>query len=256
MKRFITLTSLIYVLTYAGQVMALDTAEPYPEGASEYELYMDYFGLGKKRADAHMFSSALYGTGITDRISVFFSPVFSASGDLVSEDSEFSMGVFGTVLDTTHLDIDLGLTLAHPSMVALDFEINLDAADSLRLAGIYIRGRIAEAGEAQTNDDGSEVHLSTRSMENTLGLYWTVKEGLQILQENYFSLEFDRRSSTSNRSYDGSAVGLNIMIGPNIELIASVYLMHESGAPSPWYWGAGIGTIMTIDYASLAKADH
>jgi len=74
-----------------------------PEGASEYELYYDYFGIGKKRADSCMSSTMLIGAGITDRISVFLSPVFGSDGNMAPKDPEFSMGVFGTLYDKQDL---------------------------------------------------------------------------------------------------------------------------------------------------------
>jgi hypothetical protein len=184
---------LLVTLSFPATVLALDTVEPFGAGVSDVELYLGGERLGR-RAEAALFASFQLGRGLSDRVSAYVNG--SATHDVLDVPAAGSLhvGVYATLLDSAHLDVDVFLdygTTEGETAAAAGIEVNLDA-------GRF--GLFATAWEDLGAPGVPEV---------TLGAVATVAPGHQLLV-----------------AYEPSAhvvaAGYNLPILPGVELINEV----------------------------------
>lgn len=200
---------------------AADTVETFDPGMSNMELYLGHDGIGRNAADQALAGEMLLGLGLTPRLSAYISTVQTSNTFLTDGVRELGIGLFGTVRDGDHVDLDLMLDLrtlhdagstaaVHPAL-----ELNWDAAPDLARWGLYARTGLALSGE-ETDLGPRRLH----EVDLTLGLYRTLGSGRQFL------LEYDwNRCGTDGCWQQGSLVaGFNAEISGGMELISQVGL--------------------------------
>jgi len=221
---------LIYTLVAMASVaLGADTTEPFDLGATNFEMYLNYEGLGLDTDLQNIAGETVWGYGITERFSGYAGFVASADGDFVGGDKELAFGLYGTPLDGDHLDLDLflGFSALGPQLdqfiLSPSLELNWDSRPDLAGWGLYTRAGYAISG--RTTTEGSE---RFSDFELTLGCYWTVSPGHQLLVEfdgafandgvdNIHLHDLDREWSTG-----GIALGYNVEINGTMEMINQV----------------------------------
>ncbi len=250
---FPALAVLVFLLLDTGaprSASAADTTECFAVGPTDFEFYLSMAGLGLPASDQRLGSQIVLGYGLTQRLSGYLGTVLSADGNMVRGSSEIAAGIFGTPLDTDHLDLDVFLEFSNDELdeftTGPSLELNWDARPDQTTWGLYARsglaisGSITLAGSRRTSD-----------LELTMGAYWTVAPGHQLL------VEFDgaRKDNAGGHSplHDsekewttgGWAVGYNAAINKTMELISQAYL-DVPGDEESYSWGLMLGFIATM----------
>ncbi|RJO65025.1 MAG: hypothetical protein C4523_17130 [Myxococcales bacterium] len=262
---------------WAWQAQAADTTETFDPGASDFEFYLNFDGLGKDKYEKEISAEALAGFGIMDRFSAYLAFAGASNEYFGDGAGSASLGLFGTPLDTDHLDLDLFLDA---SFGASDFaftpalELNLDVAPDLAVAGFYLRaaevfaGRdetpepdaaplvceqvenpqggpptlICEAGE--TEEPERELALAPAT-ELTFGAYWTVADGHQLLVEYDMAAANNPAEDEDVWSIGGVALGYNVAIHDSVEM-ANQLFFDIPQADETFGVGVGVGFIFSL----------
>ncbi len=217
---------LVSPMLWASPAVAADTVETFDPGLSNVELYAGFAGMGRSRAEQVASAGTCAGFGVTPGLSLYLAPSFAADGYLVGARAELALGGFGTPVDTSHFDVDVGLGVAHGGGALAGshwFELNLDLEPDLALAGVYLRGGLDVCGE-EDEDGRSTTRLGANT---TIGAYVTIAERHQVLVE-------------LDGSWDSSddTVGLPLQpgeahVGYNFELLSNLELVHDIGVDIP-----------------------
>jgi hypothetical protein len=231
--------------TQPGQ--AADTLEPFDLGRSDTELYAGTEGLGGSADAARAGIAGLIGYGLTPRLSLFLVPEASVDGELGAAQSGLSLGGFGTLLDSAHVDLDLGAaggSDGEHGAVASFAELNLDRAPELSVAGVYARGGLSVFG---TEHPGGRPAIELGAGA-TLGGYVTLAARHQLLLELDGALYEGRRERVVGE-LGRLRLGYNVALLEHAELITEVSL-EPPGAAAPWTGGVLVGVIATIPGAA------
>jgi hypothetical protein len=226
------------VLSAAAPAQAADTTEPFDIGASDVDLYMGYDGVGLDRDERAINGEILLGYGVIEDLSAFIGTALSGDESLVSESARLYFGVFGTLFDSDHLDLDLAADVAGDNAGAsrLSFtpalELNIDRDPELNKWGFYMRaglpffGRESEALPEAEPTTGIEPARGkvTVEIESTAGAYYTLFAGNQLLLE--YDMGFLPHPADDERSVQvgALALGYNVALSEALELINQVSL--------------------------------
>lgn len=233
--RFLVIAALdVFLGLWSRFALAADTTETFGQGATDFELYAGFEGIGLKKYERAVTTEALAGFGFQERWSGYLTLGSAANDRFSGATGEFGLGTFATVLDSDHLDLDLflGSTYGEATMaVAPAFELNLDARPDLAAYGMYLRGAEVLNGRDAALDDSSateteEQHEFTPSTELTLGAYLTIKEGQQLLLE--YDMAFHHGDlgpePPPRNEVGGLVLGYNRQVLDNIELVTQAGL--------------------------------
>ena len=232
-----------------GPIWAADTMEPYARGLSDLEFYVGYDGLGRPSEGQLFLADFVVGVGLTSRLSAYFGTTLQGSRQKRAGEAAFTMGLFGTVLDTAHVDLDLmaSFGVGGPDLTGFQFapgfELNLDAAPDLSACGVYVRGVAVLAVDANGEGaTGSFVH----HLVLTFGSYVTFARDHQLLLE--FDTAYHPVTLPAEDAFEigGLALGYNVHVRGWLELITQLYvdLPQDGEAPSV---GLQAGAIFTFD---------
>ncbi|RJO66186.1 MAG: hypothetical protein C4523_13995 [Myxococcales bacterium] len=231
------LTILVIASTAPFPASAADTLEPFDVGATDFEFYAGAAGLGNDKYESSVFGEFALGYGLTERLSGYVAG--SAVGNEYFRQGEGSLafGLYGTPLDTDHVDLDLILDLGISGAGLTDFgvtpgvELNFDLAPDLALWGVYllieeaIGGRDASVPDdpATPNQDESELRFE-RNFDTllTLGTYWTAAEGHQLLLQFDSAIHHTPEAGQERFEIGGAALGYNVAVHEAVELINEI----------------------------------
>ena len=242
---------------------AADTTETFDVGATDFEFCLGFDGLGLDKYEKTVSGEALLGYGFMDG----FSGYLAASGEsneYFGDGGGLSFGVFGTPLDTEHIDLDLFLDAGVGSDefgVTPALELNFDRAPDLELWGVYLRVEEGLAGRDESVDDDpttaadeSETKFVLAPATGlTFGTYWTVAPEHQLLLEYDMSLANNPGDDEDTLEIGGVALGYNVVLSESIELINQVYFDLPQ-SEEDFAFGFGFGIIVTMPSAAAAPA--
>ena len=210
-----------------------DTVEPFDVGATDFELYTGMDGLGLGRYQKTVYGDIVLGYGITPRLSGYFGTTLFANEYFASGGTAFALGGYGNVIDTHHFDVDLFLDFSGGGgdfAVTPSLELNLDADPEMRSVGTYLRLGVPVYGREKTGTATEDVlspepefEVATQ-IECTLGAYATLGEAHQLLMEFDSVIRPDAIEDELDFEVGGLAVGYNVMITDNLELINQIFL--------------------------------
>ena len=212
----------ISLLLLAGPVRAADTTEPFDLGFSDVDFYLSGEGFGLEEDERSHGAELMLGYGLASRLSGHLGVAMNSDSHLLSASTELSFGLYGTVLDGENFDLDLFLAFGASGegldevSVSPAFELNWDAEPELDFWGLYTRGGMTMTGHE--GDSGPERY---GEYDLTLGCYWTLRPGQQLL------LEYDGASieaESGDREWIGGALtlGYNRSMNETMEMISSL----------------------------------
>ncbi len=247
---FVALIALAFALSTSHRAFAADTTEVFDHGALDVDYYLGAEGLGG--ADKGLFADIFIGYGLTKRISLNTGVTFLGPFDLQDAATEFYGGIFATVLDTRHIDLDVALQVrgggAHFNAFSLSpgFEVNFDADPDMKTWGLYLRGALPLCSrETFSGDHPSRTHFfDDAHAEITLGAYLTLAKGHQILIEHDLEFVFQPGDDTNTVGVGGLAFGYNVVVTSTLELVTQVYLDIPQ-ADERVTFGLTVGFILT-----------
>ncbi|MDR0966886.1 MAG: FeoB-associated Cys-rich membrane protein [Myxococcales bacterium] len=226
---------------------AADTVEVYASGEVSFETHFGMEGIRDGRASMAIGNQSVLGVGITKHLAGFVGFSFETDGYLDGAGSAFEFGLISTVLDGDLFDLDLMLTF--DGGIAPGLELNLDLPANF---GVYLRAALPLFGITRTNNDNngdgapSEVGIG---LDLTPGLYWTVREGHQLLVEASAALLWsDEEDAQGRLDLWSVALGYNVMLLDNLELVTEARLFKPNGGEVEF--GFGLGFIASLPSSS------
>ncbi len=234
MSRFCsTSCAVIITLLFAStSSYAADTTETFDIGATDFEFYLGFDGIGLGEYEKSISAEGVAGYGLVENLSAYLA--ISGAGNEYFSNGEWGLaiGFFGTPLDSEHVDIDLfleaGISQDDFSLIPA-LELNFDLDNDQSSWGLYfvvsevLSGREKTSKTTQTEDDDSSTEYEFAPMtELTAGTYWTVGEGHQLLLE--YDMGFAHNPSEDERDIEIGAValGYNVVLNDAIEMINQV----------------------------------
>ena len=239
------------VVALATPSAAIDTIETWAAGEADVEFYLGFDGAGLPGVEQTLSGAMVLGWGLADRFSTFVATGIQADGYLTRAETELDFGIFGTPLDTDHVDLDLLLDLraSGPQMseasVVPAVELNLDREPDLGSYGLFLRGA-AEISSHEHDDGRVERHVDLGIVG---GAYYTVSPGHQILAK-YGATVHERAPGHARFETGAVSVGYNAMLTDYLELITATSLefAHEDRDASVGFVAGVIATFpSTID---------
>ncbi len=230
MKHLAFLSFCVTAVASGGAARAADTTETFDVGATDAELYMGFDGIGNQGGEGALYGDILLGYGLVEGFSAYLGTTLSASEFFTDGNADVYLGIFGTPIDTDHLDLDLFMDVAAGGGGFDEFtvtpatELNVDVRPDTGLWGLYLRAGVPIYGHIEESEGGDLEHRRTADVELTPGTYWTLAERHQILLE--YDMALHPAPSPDERAVDvgGVALGYNVAIAGPIELVTQVYL--------------------------------
>lgn len=240
----VAIFSLLLLLLAASPSFALDTTEPYELGASDFEFYLGAEGLGLRKYETALHADFFAAYGLTKRLSGYFGVDIQANEHLGAGEAALGFGIFGTPLDTEHVDLDLLLdaSIAGAGLTSFaltpGFELNFDLQPDLALWGVYLRSGFAlSARDESVSDDAAtptvneekRKYTPTLDIRTALGTYWTVKAGHQLFLQTDATVHLNKDRALRRFELGNLALGYNVEIHEAIELINQISLDIPQG---------------------------
>lgn len=246
MSARIRLAGLI-VLLLAVPAAAIDTIETWAAGDGNLELYSGIDGVGHSGADQALAGAMLMGWGVTNRFAAYLATAMESDGYFTDAETELNLGVFGTPLDTDHVDVDLLLDMRvsghgmNDAFVVPAAELNLDRDPDLGSYGVFLRGGAEIGGTEDANGHRSR-HVD---LGFDLGAYYSLSPDHQLLVR-YDATVHDKADPEKSGFEHGSvALGYNALLGDTVELITEAGMgIAQAGTASSL--GFMVGFIATL----------
>lgn len=242
----------LVALALAPAARAADTIETWDPGAADVEVYLGYDGVGAPAGDRQVFGDVVLGYGIVPGLSAYLAASLHADGVFAGGQADLALGAFGTPLDTDHVDLDLILDVSAGGAGFSEFrltptlELNLDAEPDLASWGGYVRLGLPLFGQSRAA--GTEVgheHEAVFSVEVNPGVYVSAADDHQIFLEVDAALHPFAVAGERQVELGGLALGWNVALADEIELISQVYLDLPQD-DEPVAFGAVVGFIATL----------
>jgi len=246
-KKLKAIVIVIAIFLFSQTLTAADTCETFDLGASDLEFYLGYDGIGLEKNQGVISAEVVAGFGITER----FSALISLSG----ESNEYfsngtggaGFGIFGTIVDTDHFDVDLFLNAGigpDSFSISPSIEINIDLKPDLELAGIYFRVEEMLAGRDESTDN-NEKHAFAGELGITSGIYYSIHSGHQLLLEYDMTVLNNPDKGEERLNIGGIALGYNVVVHKKIELI-SQFFYDVPQNDERHAFGLSLGAVVTM----------
>jgi hypothetical protein len=249
-KRFVPVCVLVLSLWAAGvpanRSHALDTLEPFDIGVSDFEGYFSYLGAGKQEPDRGFNAEFLLGIGILNRLSGQIYGGGDSNENLTEATGSLGFGLFGTLVDTDHLDLDLGVNFTIGNLGAggegpaghsqAEFtvepclEVNLDSDPDMNGYGLFLVVESTLGGQDNSYiPPGTPTPEEIRAFRITPGTglllagYWRPAERHEILLGYDMSFNHNARAGERVTDVGGISLGYNVILADPLELITEVY---------------------------------
>jgi hypothetical protein len=247
MSAQIRLTLVFFLLLFTTPAFSIDTIETWGEGDGNLELYSGVEGLGEAAADQALAGAMLMGWGVAKRFSAYLATAMSADGYFTGAETELNLGVFGTPVDTDHVDLDLILDMRvaghgmDEASVVPAVELNLDHTPDLGTYGMFLRGGAQIGGSVNASGDpGRHVDLGL-----DLGGYYTLSPRQQLLVKYDATVHGGGDPEKSGFEHGAVSLGYNALLGDRVELITEAGMtIAQAGSASSL--GVMVGFIATL----------
>ncbi len=241
--------ALVACFLFCGSALAVDTLEPFAPGLSDAEFYLGADGIGRASRDMVLQGAFLLGAGITSRLSGYLDGAAGGDGHLTAPQGSFGGGLFGTAVDTRRFDLDwfAGLSLSHPEprlTTAAGVELNLD----FRGAGLFLVVQQSLCGAPASIAPGPRSMTDEGRFTQTdvaAGVHVTPADGHQLLALWTLQVRHEPDTGATTVSPGSTAIGYNVQLTENLELINELALAIPTGA-GPVFLSATIGIIATL----------
>lgn len=248
MKVLLIIATIIALLSGTAVTQAADTVETWDVGATDVDFYMGMENLGLSKEEGAVFGDIMLGYGLIDRFSAYIGTTFQADRHLGQSEPQHYLGLFGTPLESEHVDLDFFLgfsSSASGASITPSFELNLDRDGDMSSYGVYLRTGVIFQGQPvdmEVTDSSAEVD---KTIEINPGVYWSLSDRSQLLLE--YSTGYLSTSPAEKDRWDTSHVhlGYNHTLVSEIELITEVnWALEKTDGVTPW--GGFVGIIATL----------
>jgi hypothetical protein len=238
--------TIIFLIFFTFPTYGADTIEPFDIGVTDYEFYMNLKNINNKKCKNRITGESVIGIGLTKRISTLVTYSIHTNEYFSSKKSDFSIGGFGNILNSKHVDLDLIFIAGSDGSLNPALELNLDLKDDLKSAGLYFYGGELISGENFTYSGGKKMKSKRKySLPGKIGAYYTISEKAQLLFEFNFEIKHFIGKDEKTFNTEGFAIGFNIKIHPTIEIINQAFIDIPQNNKKPKF-SFMTGLIITI----------
>ncbi len=240
--------AVLLALALASPARASDTVETWDAGATDVDFYLGFEGLNADGGGS--FGDIMLGYGIVERFSAYLGTTLTSDEQLDDGAAEMYLGVFGTLVDTAHFDLDLFLHVAAGDgafELAPAIEVNVDADPNMQTWGGYLRSHFPVHGREQPFEDMPSE--TTYHVAVTVGGYRTIRARHQVLLEYSVDYHPDAADDHERIELGALAAGYNVQLTDSLELVNEVYVDASAADGEPWSFGIMTGFIATLPSA-------
>lgn len=250
---------------------AVDTLEQLDANQGAVEAAAGWEGLGRQRRDRRLAAEVMASWGTNGSVSLFAGSTLTVQEDGTDPQAGLFIGGYRTLLDTAHLDVDAlldvsgsGPGLGNVKVLPL-LEINLDLMPDGALLGLYTRWSLPVSttplapgqdpfftrpegfvtNAAGSEQDASTVPALSAGASVTVGTYWTLAPGHQLLAELDLGTTLLSPEPAVLLDIGGLALGYNLLIDDSLESINQVYMDIPAPGERPAL-GIQVGFIMLV----------
>lgn len=260
-KKFsIIILGLSLILITSAPLYAVDTIETFDPGASDFEFYAGFEGIGLDKYQKGISTEIALGYGLIENFSAIVGVAASSNEYFNNGEAELGLGIFGTPLDTDHFDLDLKLNAAIGGTGLTNFsltpglELNFDLKPDMALWGMYLiideslSGRDESVEDDPTTpnvDESNEKYVFAPVTVVAIGTYYTIAEKHQLLLQFDSEILNNPASGEDTFILGGIALGYNVVLNDYIELINEVsFDIPQSG--EDFSAGINIGIVVSL----------
>jgi len=223
-------------LLSVGSAFALDTAEPFDRGFSDFEFFFGCAGLGLDKGERRLSREVVIGVGITESFSAAFSYGLESDEYLKSEEDAFATWLFWTALDGERHDLDLFGGFETGGGISVGAEFNFD----------FQRWGFQLVVEDGIGNRGAPENEPVNRFSIAPLVYFDLVEGkMQLMSQIDRSYNSDASEGEDELTTGAVSLGLNIMLHDSVELITQLdYEVSSDDHVSSL--GINIGFVATI----------
>lgn len=248
---------LLALFSMVPTARAADTTELWEQGDVNVDFYTGHRGMGLSADEKEVFGELMVGYGVGKTISAYLGGTLQGDGKLYQGEQGVFLGLYGTPLDTEHIDLDLFIDFSAASgedslTITPALELNLDSNNKMSFIGAYLRAGLPVYGisVAEKDSAGAEVeNVYTRyDVEFEAGVYYAFHPGHMLFLQHGTAIhpthEDDDSVPTQVRLND-LAIGYNFLLLDDLEVIteASMDIPQKDEEMS---FGFFIGLIATL----------
>ncbi|MDF1564077.1 MAG: hypothetical protein P1V51_13595 [Deltaproteobacteria bacterium] len=197
---------------------AVDTFETYSQGLTDLELYGFVEGLGAPADERWIGGELVLGVGLVEGLSVYLGIHTGADHHLAAGESGLYFALFGTPVDTDHLDLDLflevrtgGALLDAPAFVPR-LELTLDAEPDMAAWGGFLRWGVPIFGVVDGQTGARQLGAE-----------------LELVAGGYYTLPGDHQLFLAYGTPGALRLGANLVLGETLELILETAIAAPVG---------------------------
>ena len=223
---------LLCTLAMPSSARAADTLEPFGIGATDVDFYVGYEGVGQRNlSDQGLFGELMLGYGLLERLSAFVGTNLQGAATFTDGSANLYLGIYGTPLDTKHVDLDLILTVGgggagfREFSLLPGFELNFNLDPDMKSWGMYLKGGVLLQGTAEEDPVAADAPCRfSYELLGVLGMYYTIAKKHQLLLEADLTFRPEPCDDARRVELGGVALGYNVTLSDRIELINQVFL--------------------------------
>ena len=248
------------VIALARLAAALDTVETFDIGVSDVEYYGGADAIDEPAVDRSLYADAMLGIGLRQGLSSYLGATIAGNGYVAATEPAIYLGMFGTPLDSDHLDLDLilnslvdgpGFSLMSVSPM---LELNFDQSPEQDTWGLYTRMELALSGRQLDPEDDAGPASARPAFERDIsvaahfGGYVAPAAGHQVLVEYDVGQALATPHARRSLEVGGIALGYNATLNDALEFISQVSCDIPQGSER-FSVGAMLGLITTLPVA-------
>ncbi len=211
----------------ASSAFAVDTLEAFDKGLTDVEMTVSAGNLNLDREFKTFGSEIVLGAGLPGTLNLTAGLSLEGDGYLNGVGAA-SLGLFSTVVDTEHFDLDVMLNGAMDGSaieIAPGFELNVDSKDELAGFGFFTQVALPLT-HRDTEDGKGEIAVD---LKLTPGVYYSLADRHQVLVGTEMTAHLNAEDGQDSFQFNSVELGYNVFILRNLELLASAGVAFDQG---------------------------
>ena len=232
-----TLAGTLLSCGFATNALAGDTTELIDVNTLEVDPAFGISSMNKNHKPS-VFTELGIVYGVLDGLNVSASVSYETEYGLAGGSAGFGIGFLTTPVDTDMFDLDVmvdfGFSPAGGYSITPQLELNLDLDPDMSTFGFYLRLGLPIYGDfiddpAELEEDANDTVKTDLAFDFTLGMYYTVAEGHQLLLEGGATISNLAENVGDLETEGFVSIGYNVLITDTFELTTelAVYLPKD-----------------------------
>jgi hypothetical protein len=225
---------------------ATNTSESWGIGATDIDYAFNFHGLGAGKSAHHIATEMLYGYGINGWFNAYMGLGLEGNTDFLITGTSPFMGVFATVVNTDHFDMDLWVSFrsvveSGEFHLAPGLELNFNADPNMQTWGLYMRVA-STLGPSVSADARPE---AAASLDLDVGAYTRLGRPHRLLLEYRTSLGPFLDDNETRVDHGSIVLGYNVILSKRVEILSHIITTTPQD-DRPWSVGMQVGFIATL----------